>query len=43
MNEEYIDKTREAVEFLTHIYSEDMAAVASILSYLIKRRVGLNL
>lgn len=32
MTEEYINKTREAVDFLTHIYSEDMAAVASILS-----------
>lgn len=33
MTEEYINKTREAVDFLTHIYSEDMAAVASILSH----------
>ena len=32
MTEEYISKTKEAVNFLTHIYSEDMAAVASILS-----------
>ena len=32
MTEEYINKTKEAVNFLTHIYSEDMAAVASILS-----------
>ena len=32
MTEEYIGKTQEAVNFLTHIYSEDMAAVASILS-----------
>lgn len=33
MTEEYINKTREAVDFLTHIYSEDMVAVASILSH----------
>lgn len=33
MTEEYINKTREAVDFLTHIYSDDMAAVASILSH----------
>ena len=32
MTKEYIGKTKEAVNFLTHIYSEDMAAVASILS-----------
>lgn len=32
MNEEYITKTREAVNFLTRIYSEDMITVASILS-----------
>lgn len=32
MTEEYINKTKEAVNFLTHIYSEDMKAVASILS-----------
>lgn len=32
MTEDYINKTREAVDFLTHIYSEDMAAVAAILS-----------
>ena len=32
MTEEYINNTKEAVNFLTHIYSEDMAAVASILS-----------
>ena len=32
MTEEYINKTKEAVNFLTHIFSEDMAAVASILS-----------
>lgn len=32
MTEEYIGKTQEAVNFLTHIYSEDMSAVASILS-----------
>lgn len=32
MTEEYISKTKEAVNFLTHIYSEDMKAVAAILS-----------
>ena len=32
MTEEYINKTREAVNFLTHIYSEDMKLVAFILS-----------
>ena len=32
MTEEYINKTREAVDFLTHIYSDDMKAVAAILS-----------
>lgn len=32
MNEEYINKTKEAVNFLTHIYSEDMNSVAFILS-----------
>lgn len=32
MTEEYIGKTQEAVNFLTHIYSDDMAAVALILS-----------
>ena len=32
MTEEYINKTKEAVNFLTNIYSEDMKAVASILS-----------
>ena len=33
MTEEYINRTKEAVNFLTHIYSEDMKAVASILSH----------
>ena len=33
MTEDYINKTRGAVDFLTHIYSEDMAEVASILSH----------
>ena len=33
MTEEYINKTREAVDFLTHIYSEDIKEVASILSH----------
>ena len=33
MTEEYINKTKEAVNFLTHIYSEDMKVVASILSH----------
>lgn len=33
MTKEYISKTKEAVNFLTHIYSDDMAAVASILSH----------
>lgn len=33
MTEEYINKTREAVDFLTHIYSDDMREVASILSH----------
>ena len=33
MTEGYINKTKEAVNFLTHIYSEDMAAVAAILSH----------
>ena len=33
MTEEQINKTREAVDFLTHIYSEDMKEVASILSH----------
>lgn len=32
MTEEYISKTKEAVNFLTHIYSEDMKSVAFILS-----------
>lgn len=32
MTEEYINKTKEAVNFLTHIYSEDMKSVAFILS-----------
>lgn len=32
MTEEYINKTREAVNFLTHIYSEDMKSVEFILS-----------
>ena len=33
MTEDYINKTKEAVNFLTHIYSEDMREVASILSH----------
>lgn len=33
MTEDYINKTKEAVNFLTHIYSEDMNEVASILSH----------
>lgn len=33
MTEEYINKTREAVDFLTHIYSDDMREVASIFSH----------
>lgn len=33
MTEEYISKTKEAVNFLTHIYSEDMKEVATILSH----------
>ena len=33
MTEDYINKTREAVEFLTHIYSGDVREVASILSH----------
>ena len=33
MTEEYINKTREAVDFLTHIYSGDVREVASILSH----------
>ena len=33
MTEEYINKTKEAVNFLTHIHSEDTTLVASILSY----------
>ena len=33
MTEEYINKTREAVDFLTHIYLDDMREVASILSH----------
>lgn len=33
MSEEYINKTREAVNFLTHIYSEDVRAAAMILSH----------
>lgn len=33
MTEEYINKTREAVDFLTHIYSEDIKEVAAILSH----------
>ncbi len=33
MTEEYINKTREAVNFLAHIYSEDVNAVAKILSH----------
>ena len=32
MTKEYINKTKVAVNFLTHIYSDDMKAVASILS-----------
>ena len=32
MTEEYINKTKEAVNFLTHIYSEDIKLVALILS-----------
>lgn len=32
MTEDYINKTKEVVNFLTHIYSEDMREVASILS-----------
>lgn len=32
MTEEYINKTKEAVNFLTHIYSEDVNSVAFILS-----------
>ena len=32
MTEDYINKTREAVDFLTHIYSDDMREVAAILS-----------
>lgn len=32
MTEEYINKTRRAVNFLTHVFSEDTATVASILS-----------
>ena len=31
MNEEYINRTKEAVNFLTHIYKEDMNSVAFIL------------
>lgn len=33
MTEEYINKTREAVNFLAHIYSEDVNAVATIFSH----------
>lgn len=33
MTKEYINKTREAVEFLTHIYSGDITEVAAILSH----------
>lgn len=33
MTEEYINKTRKAVNLLTHIFSEDTALVASVLSY----------
>ena len=33
MTEEYISRTKEAVNFLTHIYSEDMKSVALILSH----------
>ena len=33
MTEDYINKTREAVEFLTHIYSGDITEVAAILSH----------
>lgn len=33
MTEEYISKTKEAVNFLTHIYSEDIKEVAAILSH----------
>ena len=33
MTEDYINKTREAVDFLTHIYSGDVREVASILSH----------
>ena len=33
MTEEYINKTKEAVNFLTHIYSGDVREVASILSH----------
>lgn len=40
MTEEYINKTKEAVNFLTHIYSDDMAAVASILSNQADGRTG---
>ena len=32
MTDEYISRTKEAVNFLTHIYSEDMKSVAFILS-----------
>lgn len=33
MTEEYINKTKEAVNFLTLIYSGDIREVASILSH----------
>ena len=33
MTEDYINKTKEAVNFLIHIYSEDMAEVAAIVSH----------
>ena len=33
MTEEYINKTRKAVNLLTHIFSEDTALIASVLSY----------
>lgn len=32
MTQEYIKKTRRAVNFLTQVFSEDTAVVASILS-----------
>lgn len=33
MTEEYINKTWAAINFLAHIYSEDMGAIALILSH----------